>query len=134
MKNEHCQVLYFAELGGDARIVHLLQQADLSWQGCNRLREALKILRKQPPALVIADYHYQRNFSMQRSNLDALFSTLARYSNPPALLLLSLAEDLPHLQEARQGPLGQLPMEVLEVPLDETALNRLKQRLAQCST
>ncbi len=132
MKNQDTWVLQFAEMGGDAQIGVMLQQSGIPFRACNRLREALKSLRNTPPQLVIADYHYQHNFSMQRSNLDALFAIMERLSPRPALILLSLAEDRLHLQRALEGPLGSLHPDILEIPLSEAALSIVKQRLNTC--
>ncbi len=132
MKNQDLCVLQIAEMGGDAQIALTLKQSTHSWHTCNRMREALKMLRRHKPRIVIADYHYQRNFSMQRSNLDALFSTIAQLPDKPILILLSLAEDRPHLEQACAGPLGQLQPDIVEVPLSPEGLRRVKKRLQTC--
>ncbi len=131
MNAKHTIALRFTELGGDPRIDALLRNAALEVVDCARLRDLLKRLRKSPVKLVVADYHHQRNFSMQRSNVDALFPVLESLERPVRLVLLCLPEDRPHLDEAlRQGPAARLQPLVIPVPASDTDLQRFRECIA----
>ncbi len=131
-KNQDVQVLQFAEVGGDAQIRPFLVQFGCHLEVCTQLRKLLKTLRKKHFDMLIADFHQQHNFSMQGSNLDALFSQLSSMKNPPDLTLLTLSEDLPHLESILKARLERLSPLVLTVPLTHADMRRLEERLARC--
>lgn len=92
---------------------------DIELEIISVLRKALGYLKKQKPAIVVAEFVYAPTYGSQVSNFEALYASLQTHSPATKLIALVDNSDLHHLDKLR----GRLTIDrQLALPLNTEAL------------
>jgi hypothetical protein len=71
-------LLSIVELGGYPDFSALYEQCGFQVVKANTMRKALSLLKKQPPAVIVAEFIYGPTYGSQLSNFESLFAALQR--------------------------------------------------------
>ena len=73
------QLLAIIELGGYPNLMPLYQKLGFSVEVVNSQRKARTWLKKNQPAVVVAEYNYQTDFRDRSSNLETLMAVMQKH-------------------------------------------------------
>ncbi|MCG6970854.1 MAG: hypothetical protein LJE85_13895 [Gammaproteobacteria bacterium] len=88
--NDKPLLLSIVELGGYPDFTALYEQCGFRVLKANTMRKALSLLKKQPPAVIVAEFIYGPTYGSQLSNFESLFGALQR--DAPAAHLIALMD------------------------------------------
>ncbi|WP_455211482.1 hypothetical protein [Kaarinaea lacus] len=71
-------LLSVVELGGYPDLTALYEQCGFTVIKTNTMRKALSLLKKQSPAVIVAEFIYGPTYGSQLSNFESLFAALQR--------------------------------------------------------
>ena len=83
-------LLSIVELGGYPDFTALYEQCAFTVMKANTMRKALSLLKKQPPAVIVAEFIYGPTYGSQLSNFESLFAALQR--DAPAATLIAFMD------------------------------------------
>jgi hypothetical protein len=111
-------LLSVIELGGYPDFTPLYQRLGYSVTTVNTSRKAISVVKKQSPAVVVAEFNYQSDFRDRTSSLESLLASLERFANTRAIVFYE-KESLPQLEKL----LAQFNVfKVMAFPVDEAEL------------
>lgn len=118
-------LLSVIELGGYPNYSRLYEAAGFSVQTENSVRNAIRAIKKTPPAVVVAEFNFQSDFRDRTSSLESLLSTLQRLDNCQVIVFYEqeFQQQLEKLR-AQYELYATLPF-----PIDEDELARTLQQL-----
>lgn len=124
------RLLAIIEMGGYTGLLPLFERHGYRVDVEHSQRKARNYLKKTVPELILAEYHYQRDFRDRSSNLETLMSVLQRHPQT-RLIALYLPENEERMRQFReQFPLfAALPFPVTAEQI-ETLLKQLEQEYA----
>jgi hypothetical protein len=114
-------LLSVVELGGYADFTALYQECGFTVVKANTMRKALSLMKKQPPAVIVAEFIYGPTYGSQLSNFESLFAALQR--DAPAAHLIALMDKAngQHFDKLK----ARFPAhQVFYFPLNENELKR----------
>lgn len=118
-------LLSVIELGGYPNFSRLYEAAGFSVHMENSVRNAIRAIKKIPPAVVVAEFNFQSDFRDRTSSLESLLSTVQRLDNCQVIVFYE-QEFQPQLEKLR----AQYELyATLPFPIDEDALTRTLQQL-----
>jgi len=117
-------LLSIIELGGYPDYTALYRKTGFDVVSCDSVRKAVKLIRQQRPALIVAEFNFQSDFRDRTSSLETVFSSLQGVVD--AGVIVFYEKEFEH-QYARL--LNRFtPLESLSFPID---VARLEQTLLQ---
>ncbi len=119
------RLLSIVELGGYPDFSKIYNQHQLDVEVTDSMRKAVKILKKNRPDIIVAEFNYQSDFRDRTSNLETLLAVLQK--NPEIKLVVFYEKEFAH-QFKRVTDRFELPY-TLAFPIDEAALSAI---IAQC--
>lgn len=123
---ENRSLLSIIELGGYPDFKDVYSQFNLDVETTDSMRKAVKILKKNTPDLIVAEFNYQSDFRDRTSNLETLLAVLQK--KPEVNLIVFYEKEFAH-QFKRVTDRFDLPY-TLAFPIDESALSEvIKQAL-----
>ncbi len=122
IKNKY--LLSIVELGGYPDFSHIYKQYQLEVETTNSMRKAVKLLKKNTPDIIVAEFNYQSDFRDRTSNLETLLAVLQK--KPEVKLIIFYEKEFAH-QFERVTRRFDLPF-TLSFPIDEQALSEMVQR------
>ena len=84
-------LLSIVELGGYPDLTGVYEACGFSVIKANTMRKALTLLKKQAPAVIVAEFIYGPTYGSQLSNFESLFAALQR--DAPAAHLIALMDN-----------------------------------------
>ncbi len=81
-------LLSVVELGGYPDFAALYEECGFTVIKANTMRKALSLLKKQPPAVIVAEFIYGPTYGSQLSNFESLFAALQRHAPSAHLIAL----------------------------------------------
>ena len=119
------RLLSIVELGGYPDFSKIYNQHQLDVEVTDSMRKAVKILKKNRPDIIVAEFNYQSDFRDRTSNLETLLAVLQK--NPEIKLVVFYEKEFAH-QFKRVTDRFELPY-TLAFPIDEAALSAI---IAEC--
>ena len=118
-------LLSVIELGGYPNFSRLYEVAGFSVQMENSVRNAIRAIKKLPPAVVVAEFNFQSDFRDRTSSLESLLSTVQRLDNCQVIVFYEqeFQQQLDKLR-AQYELYATLPF-----PIDQDELARTLQKL-----
>ena len=118
-------LLSVIELGGYPNFSRLYEVAGFSVQMENSVRNAIRAIKKSPPAVVVAEFNFQSDFRDRTSSLESLLSTVQRLDNCQVIVFYEqeFQQQLDKLR-AQYELYATLPF-----PIDQDELARTLQQL-----
>jgi len=113
------RLLSIIELGGYPDFRHVYEQFQLDFEMADSMRKAIKILKKNTPDIIVAEFNYQSDFRDRTSNLETLLAVLQK--KPEIKLIVFYEKEFVH-QFKRVTDRFTLPY-TLAFPIDEQALS-----------
>ncbi|MGD8307911.1 MAG: hypothetical protein PVG98_00620 [Chromatiales bacterium] len=113
-------LLAIVELGGYPNLVPLYQAAGFRVETLASMRKALAWLKRECPAVVVAEFNFDPMFRDRMGNLESLLATLQRRRCGARVVVLSEKERRAHLERALER---YTVFRVLELPVDARALD-----------
>jgi len=113
------RLLSIIELGGYPDFRHVYGQFQLDFEVTDSMRKAVKILKKNTPDIIVAEFNYQSDFRDRTSNLETLLAVLQK--KPEIKLIVFYEKEFAH-QFKRVTDRFTLPY-TLAFPIDEQALS-----------
>ena len=83
-------LLSIVELGGYPDFTPLYEASGFKVVKANTMRKAMALLKKQPPAVIVAEFIYGPTYGSQLSNFESLFAALQR--DAPGAHLIALMD------------------------------------------
>ena len=122
-------LLTIIELGGYPNFSPLYQSKGFRTETIDSMRKAIKWLKKNQPAVIVAEFNFQIDFRDRSSNLDSLMAVLQRM--PDTRLIVFYDKDQrPQLDEF----LAVYPVfEILAFPIEEDALSAVLDRALEAA-
>ncbi len=119
------QLLAIVEMGGYPDFTPLYRRVGFVPEKLHSVRKAQGWLKKNRPAVVVAEFHFDPELRDRMSNLESLFATLQRYAPEARMIVFIDPSHRGRLQrvEARFPVFG-----ALDYPVDEQALAGLLER------
>jgi DNA-binding NarL/FixJ family response regulator len=116
-------LLFIIEYGVYPELIRALQQSRFTVQIEHQMRKAISFLKKQKPAVVVAEFYHEPAFRDRVSNLESMLAHLQRKLPETRIIVLYNREDEPFLQQV----MGRFPVDVtLPLPVTpEELLNTL---------
>lgn len=116
-------LLSVIELGGYPNFTRLYETAGFVVQMEKSVRNAIRAMKKVPPAVVVAEFNFQSDFRDRTSSLESLLSTVQRLENCQVIVFY---------EKEYQQQLEKLTAQyelyaTLAFPVDEAELERLLQ-------
>lgn len=96
------QLLSIIEVGGYPDFSQLYQQAGFQVETANTMRKALNLLKKQFPAVIVAEFNFAPKYGSFISNVDSLMALTMGKSPTTRLVLFVHKEEQHHLQRLCQ--------------------------------
>ena len=128
-------LLSIVELGGYPDLTEVYQQCGYEVVKANSMRKALAILKKQTPAVIVAEFIYGPTYGSQLSNFESLFAALQssagkaqleHNASPVHLVALMDKDNRPHFDKLKT----RFPAhEVFYFPLNTEELKKHLTRL-----
>ena len=117
-------LLTIIELGGYPNFSPLYQRKGFKTEIIDSMRKAIKWLKKNQPAVIVAEFNFQIDFRDRSSNLDSLMAVLQRM--PETQLIVFYDKDQrPQLDDF----LAVYPVfEIMPFPIEEAALEAVLDR------
>lgn len=122
MKNK--TLLTIIELGGYPDFSEIYNKYALEVDTTDSMRKAVKILKKQSPDIIVAEFNYQSDFRDRTSNLETLLAVLQK--KPQIQLIVFYEKEFAH-QFKRLTDRFDL-QHTLVFPIDEAALSNAIER------
>lgn len=119
------RLLSIVELGGYPDFSNVYKQYQLDVEVTDSMRKAVKLLKKNKPDIIVAEFNYQSDFRDRTSNLETLLAVLQK--NPEIKLVVFYEKEFAH-QFKRVTDRFDLPY-TLAFPIDEAALSTI---IKQC--
>ena len=118
-------LLSVIELGGYPNFSRLYEAAGFSVQTVNSVRNAIRAIKKTPPAVVVAEFNFQSDFRDRTSSLESLLSTVQRLDNCQVIVFYEQ-----EFQQQLEKLTAQYELSAtLPFPIDEDELARILQQL-----
>ena len=86
--NDRKILLSIVELGGYPDFTALYEARGFQVVKANTMRKAMALLKKQPPAVIVAEFIYGPTYGSQLSNFESLFAALQRDAPDAHLIAL----------------------------------------------
>ena len=116
-------LLSIIELGGYPDFSKLYREAGYEVITTDSVRKAVKLIRKQRPAVIVAEFNFQSDFRDRTSSLETVFSSLQGVAE--ANVIVFYEKEYAHQYERL---LNQFRVfESLAFPVDETRLQQALQ-------
>lgn len=122
------QLLSIVEMGGYPDFSGLFRRKGFLPEKLHSVRKAQAWLKRNRPAVVIAEFHFDPELRDRMSNLESLFATLQRYA-PEARVIVFI--DPAHRSRLRQVEQRYPVFGALDYPVDAQALAGLLERARQ---
>ncbi|VAW57737.1 hypothetical protein MNBD_GAMMA07-271 [hydrothermal vent metagenome] len=90
-------LLSIVEMGGYLNYASLYQQKGFAVEQVDSMRKATKLLKKQQPAVVVAEFNFQSDFRDRTSSLETLMATVQRIPGCKVIVFYE-AEQRPQLE------------------------------------
>ena len=74
-------LLAVSEIGGYPNFIPLYESIGFQPVAETSMRKVLKFLKKQTPAVIVAEFNYQSDFRDRTSSLESMMSVVQRYPN-----------------------------------------------------
>ncbi len=118
-------LLAIFELGGYPDFSTLYQQMGYQVLKVNTMRNALAILKKERPEVIVAEFIFSPKHSVIISNVDSLLALLAsKYPDTKLILFVDQAENH-HLETLRQRYANQVKVDSLFYPIKQDQLRNI---------
>lgn len=85
-------LLAIVELGGYPNFTPLYRDGGYAVEVVGAMRKALSIIKKNKPAVVVAEFNYQPDFRERVSNLEPLLATLQRFPDTRVMVFYEPAQ------------------------------------------
>ena len=112
-------LLSIVELGGYPDFKDIYYQHGLTTERTDSMRKAVKIIKKNTPDIIVAEFNYQSDFRDRTSNLETLLAVLQK--KPEIQLIVFYEKEFAH-QFKRVTDRFDLKY-TLAFPIDEQALS-----------
>ncbi len=107
-------LLFIIEYGVYPALIRALQQTRYSVQVEHQMRKAISFLKKQRPAVVVAEFYHEPTFRDRVSNLESMLAHLQRKLPDTRVIVLYNREDKSFLEQVK----GRFPInQTLELPV-----------------
>ena len=115
-------LLAIVEMGGYPDFSSLYRSAGFSPVKVHSVRKAQAWLKKNRPAVVVTEFHFDPELRDRMSNLESLFATLQRYASEARVVVFIEKAHRPRLQrvEARHPVFASL-----DYPVDADRLRKV---------
>ncbi|MET0014821.1 MAG: hypothetical protein ABW085_09840 [Sedimenticola sp.] len=123
--SEQKKILSIVEMGGYPDFAPLFRNLGFQPEKVHAIRKAQVWLKKNKPAVVVSEFHFDPELRDRMSNLESLMATLQRYA-PDAKVIVFIDKnhrDRLEKVEARYNVFG-----ALDYPIDEERLKTLLQK------
>lgn len=94
-------LLSLVELGGYPDFSARYRAAGFEVVGASSVRQAIALLKRRPPEVIVAEFNFQSDFRDRTSNLESLLGTLQVRAPATRVIVLYEPEHLPHLERLR---------------------------------
>jgi len=122
------QLLAIVEMGGYPDFMPLYRRAGFRPGKLHSVRKAQSWLKRNQPAVVVAEFHFDPDLRDRMSNLESLFATLQRYA-PAARMIVFI--DASHRDRLQQVETRYPVFGALDYPIDENALAGLLEQASK---
>lgn len=111
-------LLSITELGGYPDFSTLYQAAGYHVESCQSMRNAIRMLKKLQPAVIVAEFNFQSDFRDRTSSLESLLAVVQKM--PDAKVIVFYEQEFAHQFEKIQS---RFPIHAaLTFPLDTEQL------------
>jgi hypothetical protein len=117
-------LLAIVELGGYPDFRPLYRRLGYEVEVVTTMRKALSFLKRQRPAVVVAEFNYQSDFRDRTSSLESLMAVLQRM--PETRLVVFFEREYQHQFERLRSRFSEV-IEALAFPIEESRLAELLQ-------
>ncbi|MGD8526444.1 MAG: VpsR-related response regulator [Thioalkalispiraceae bacterium] len=87
-------LLSIIELGGYPDFSALYRQAGYQVHGCTSMRNAIRMLKKIQPAVIVAEFNFQSDFRDRTSSLESLLAVVQRM--PQTRVIIFFEQEYAH--------------------------------------
>ena len=94
-------LLSVVELGGYPDFTALYEECGYTVVKANTMRKALTVLKKQSPAVIVAEFIYGPTYGSQLSNFESLFAALQRDAPSAHLIAFMDKTNRPHFEKLK---------------------------------
>ena len=113
------------ELGGYPNFVPLYQRTGFDVVSVTTSRKAISAIKKNVPAVIVAEFNYQSDFRDRTSSLESLLASVERY--PATKAIVFYEKESAHQLEKL---LGQFSIfKVMPYPIEESELESILQSI-----
>lgn len=116
------KLLAIIEMGGYPDFTSVYQGKGFQVEKSYSMRKAQAWLKKNQPALVVAEFHFDPDLRDRMSNLESLMASLQRYAPSAKVLVFIEREHRPRLQKMEE----RYPVfAALDYPIDPEQLGKV---------
>jgi len=94
-------LLSITELGGYPDFSTLYQAAGYNVESCQSMRNAIRMLKKLQPAVIVAEFNFQSDFRDRTSSLESLLAVVQKM--PDAKVIVFYEQEFAHQFEKIQS-------------------------------
>lgn len=88
------ELLSIIELGGYPDFSALYQSAGYRVESCQSMRNAIRLLKKMQPTVIVAEFNFQSDFRDRTSNLESLLAVVQRM--PGTRMIIFYEQEFAH--------------------------------------
>jgi DNA-binding NarL/FixJ family response regulator len=114
-------LLAVSEIGGYPDFSPMYQALGYQVITETSMRKVLKLLKKQTPAIIVAEFNYQSDFRDRTSSLESLMSVVQRFSNTQVIIFY----DKEHIAQLARLEARYTLSKTLPFPILESGLKRV---------
>jgi DNA-binding NarL/FixJ family response regulator len=112
-------LLAVSEIGGYPNFTELYQSLGYDVITETSMRKVLKLLKKQIPDVIVAEFNYQSDFRDRTSSLESMMSVLQRHNNIRVIIFY----DKEHKSQLAKLEARYKIAETLSFPIEEKTLS-----------
>jgi len=113
-------LLAISEMGGYPNFTPLYESYGYQVIAESKMRKVLKLLKKQTPAVVVAEFNYQSDFRDRTSSLESLLSVIQRHPEVKVIIFYDKEHEAQLAKLQAQYEMAQ----TLSFPIDATLLEQ----------
>ncbi len=113
-------LLAISEMGGYPNFTPLYESYGYEVLAESKMRKVLKLLKKQTPAVVVAEFNYQSDFRDRTSSLESLLSVIQRHPEVKVIIFY----DKEHEAQLAKLQVQYEMSQTLSFPIDAALLEQ----------
>ncbi|WP_126456511.1 hypothetical protein [Sulfuriflexus mobilis] len=120
-------LMSIVEVGGYQNLQPLYTRLGYRVETVHQMRKAMAMLKRRPPAAIVAEFNFQSDFRDRTSSLESLLATVERLQIAPTIVVFYEKEYAPQFERLHGG---NPHVKAIPFPIDEAALEAALSELA----